>query len=143
MFDPSREQVRRFFCQSWQKCRERRPLVGAEAIAADIIVQHPEYHGLLEDPESVEQEFPPEEGKTNPFLHLSLHLAIAEQLSIDQPRGIRDCYARLCAQREAHDAQHALLECLAEAIWYAQRQGAAIDQDAYLRCLWQAAHAVR
>ena len=83
MFNPSREQVRRFFCESWRKHRQRQVLEGAEATAADLIEQHPEYHALLENPESaVEQEFTPEGGQMNPFLHLSLHLAIADQISI-------------------------------------------------------------
>lgn len=139
MFNPTRDQVRQFFCQTWRKYRERAILVGAEAIAAEIIVQHPEYHRLLEDPAALAQEFTPEQGRTNPFLHLALHLAIAEQVSIDQPAGIRACHEKLCRRHDAHDAEHALLECLGEAIWYAQRNGTAIDENAYLRCLHRAA----
>ena len=96
MFNPSREQVRLFFCDSWRKHREHRLLEGAEATAADLIEQHPEYHALLENPDAaVEQEFTPEGGQMNPFLHLSLHLAIADQISIDQPPGIRAAYHAL------------------------------------------------
>jgi hypothetical protein len=88
MFNPTREQVRQFFCQAWQKHRQRSILEGAEVTAADLILQHPEYHALLEDPATaIEQEFSPESGQMNPFLHLSLHLAVAEQVSIDQPPG--------------------------------------------------------
>src|SRR6185369_15637552 len=80
MFNPSREQVRRFFCDAWQKHLERRPLVGAEVTAVDIVARHPEYQALLADAEgAVAQEWTPEDGQMNPFLHLSLHLAIAEQ----------------------------------------------------------------
>ena len=95
MFNPSREQVRSFFCEAWRKRCAREVVTGAEAVAADLIEQHPEYHALLGQPESaLEQEFTPETGRMNPFLHLSLHLAIAEQISIDQPPGIRAEYER-------------------------------------------------
>jgi len=133
MFNPSREQVRRFFCDAWKKHQERLPLVGAEVAAADIAARHPEYHALLADSAgALDQEWMPEGGQTNPFLHLSLHLAIHEQVSIDQPPGIRAAYEALRARRGPHDAEHVILECLGETIWRAQRQGGAMDADAYL-----------
>lgn len=135
MFNPSREQVRQFFCAAWRKHRERAILEGAEVTAADLIVEHPEYHALLENPAvALEQEFT-ESGQMNPFLHLSLHLAVAEQISIDQPHGIRAAYQALRARLEVHDAEHAILECLGEALWRAQRDGSAIDGVAYLDCV--------
>lgn len=140
MFNPSREQVRQFFCEAWRKYRERLLLEGAEVTAADLILEHPEYHALLEDPTAaIEREFTPEGGQMNPFLHLSLHLAVAEQISIDQPRGIRAIYQTLRARLDVHDAEHAILECLGEALWRAQRQGGGIDAAAYLECLRRAA----
>ncbi len=136
MFNPSREQVRQFFCESWRKYRERQILEGAEATAADLITEHPEYHVLLENPQAaVEQEFTPEGGQMNPFLHLSLHLAIAEQISIDQPRGIKAAYFALRQKTEVHDAEHAIMECLGEALWRSQRAGTALDGEAYLECV--------
>ena len=136
MFNPTREQLRRFFCEAWRKHRERLPLDGAEVTAADLITEHPEYHALLEAPEAaVEKEFTPENGQTNPFLHLSLHLAIAEQISIDQPPGIRAAYQALRQRLEVHDAEHAVMECLGETLWKAQRAGTAIDTAGYLACL--------
>lgn len=136
MFTPSREQVRRFFCDTWRKHRERSVLEGLEATALDIILAHPEYHALLEAPEAaVETDYTPERGETNPFLHLSLHLAIAEQVSIDQPPGIRDAYARVAARCDPHAAQHVLLDCLGETIWSAQRTGGGLDHLAYLECI--------
>ena len=136
MFNPSREQVRQFFCESWRKYRERQILEGAEATAADLIAEHPEYHALLENPQAaVEQEFTPEGGQTNPFLHLSLHLAIAEQISIDQPRGIKAALALLVAKRGEHDAHHEIMECLGEMIWHSQRNGTPPDGAAYLDCV--------
>ena len=139
MFNPSREQVRQFFCESWRKYRERQILEGAEATAADLITEHPEYHALLENPQAaVEQEFTPEGGQTNPFLHLSLHLAIAEQISIDQPPGIRAEYDRLRRTLDVHDAEHAVMECLGETLWHAQRHGTPLDSARYLECLRRA-----
>lgn len=136
MFNPSREQVRRFFCESWRKHRAGSILEGAEVVAADLIAHHPEYHRLLENPDAaLEQEFTPESGQTNPFLHLSLHLAVAEQISIDQPPGIRAAYQTLRARLDVHAAEHAILECLGEALWRAQGQGQAIDQAAYLESI--------
>ena len=142
MFNPSRDQVRRFFCEAWRKHRERAILEGAEAVAADLIEQHPEYHALLENPEAaVNQEFTPESGQMNPFLHLSLHLAIADQISIDQPQGIRAAYQALRNRLEVHEAEHALLECLGEALWRAQRDGGGIDAASYLECVRRVANA--
>lgn len=140
MFNPSREQVRRFFCESWRKHRARLVLEGAETTAADLIEQHPEYHTLLENPDAaVEQEFTPEGGQMNPFLHLSLHLAIADQISIDQPPGIRAAYTALRKRMDVHDAEHAIMECLGETLWRAQREGGQMDAVQYLECVQRAA----
>jgi len=140
MFNPSREQVRVFFCESWRKHRERLVLEGAEATAADLIEQHPEYHALLESPQTaIEQEFTPESGQMNPFLHLSLHLAIADQIGIDQPPGIRAAYHALRTRLEVHQAEHAILECLGETLWRAQREGGTLDAAQYLECVRRAA----
>ena len=131
MFNPSREQVRNFFCDAWRKHRERSILEGAEVTAADLIAQHPEYHSLLENPAAaIEQEFTPEGGQMNPFLHLSLHLAVAEQISIDQPFGIRSAYQALRARLAVHAAEHAIIEWLGESMFGAHRDRRAIDGPA-------------
>ena len=137
MFDPSRDQARAFFFETWRKYRAGMPLVGLENIGLDVILLHPEYHRVLEDPErTLAQEYFPEGGETNPFLHLSLHLALEEQLSIDQPAGIARHLERLVARHgERHAALHEALECLAETVWRAQRDQAAPDAEAYLECL--------
>jgi hypothetical protein len=140
MFNPSRDQVRQFFCTAWRKHRERLPLVGAEVAAADLAARHPEYHPLLDDAEdALTQEWTPEGGQMNPFLHLSLHLAIHEQLSIDQPPGIRAAFETLRAKMELHAAEHVLLECLGETIWRAQREGQPMDAMAYVEQIRRAA----
>lgn len=140
MFNPSREQVRRFFCDAWKKHLERLPLVGAEVTAVDIMVRHPEYHALLADAEgALEKEWTPEAGQMNPFLHLSLHLAIFEQVSIDQPPGIRAAFETLRARLDPHEAEHTILECLGETIWRAQREGGPMDAQAYVEAVRRAA----
>jgi hypothetical protein len=137
MFDPSRDQARSFFFETWRKYRSGRPVAGLESVALDLILLHPEYHRVLDDPEKyLAQEYFPEGGETNPFLHLSLHLALEEQLSIDQPPGIAAHFARLAARRgERHAALHEALDCLAEMVWRAQRDRAPLDAEAYLECL--------
>lgn len=133
MFNPSREQVRRFFCDTWKKQQQHQPLLGAEIAAAEIMQRHPEYHALLNAPElAVDQEWTPEAGQMNPFLHLSLHLAIHEQVSIDQPPGIRRSFELLRLKHDVHPAEHVILEALGETIWEAQRQGGPLDAAAYV-----------
>ena len=137
MFDPTRDQVRAFFFDTWRKYCSGTPLVGLENVGLDVILLHPEYHGVLDAPEKyMAREYFPEDGATNPFLHLSLHLALEEQLSIDQPPGIAGHFAVLAARHgERHAALHEALECLAETVWQAQRGGAVPDGAAYLECL--------
>jgi uncharacterized protein DUF1841 len=137
MFAPSREEARRFLVEAWSKRRSGQPLLPLELIAADLIALHPEYHAVIEHPERyVDRDFSPEAGETNPFLHLSLHLAIAEQLAIDQPPGIRGQFERLrVARGDDHQALHAILECLGEVIWQSQRHGTPPDATVYLACL--------
>ncbi|WP_433960836.1 DUF1841 family protein [Burkholderia pyrrocinia] len=135
MFNPSRDEVRRFFTETWRKQRAGEILTPLEAMAADWIVEHPEYHAELDDADgAAARNYTPEEGRTNPFLHLSMHLAISEQLSIDQPPGIRAAHDKLAAKLDStHDAQHAIMECLGETIWEAQRTNTPPDTDAYLQ----------
>lgn len=137
LFQPSRHQARRFFIDAWRKYREKHPLEPIEAMAVEHILRHPEYHRLLEDEEgSLGRDWLPEMGETNPFLHLSLHLAISEQLSIDQPAGIVARYRNLLHRLgDEHAAQHAVMDCLVEMIWQAQRYHRPLDGAAYLACL--------
>lgn len=136
MFNPSRAQVRSFFIETWRKHRAREVLTPMETIAADIVGQHPEYHALLEDEAALERDFPPEGGQMNPFLHLSLHLAIEEQLAIDQPPGIRAAFDAACARHgERHQALHDALETLGEVLFEAQRSGRPPDGAAYVNGL--------
>jgi hypothetical protein len=137
MFSPSRDQARRFLFDTWRKQREGTPLTDLERMALAVILLHPEYHAQLDAPEQfLERDYLPENGEINPFLHLSMHLAIREQLSIDQPRGVNAQYRRLLEKTGSeHDAEHALLECLGEMLWQAQRRRSAPDPAIYLDCL--------
>ena len=136
MFNPSREEVRRFFFEAWRKYRNQLPIEGLEQTAIEIMLLHPEYHPLLDQPEPyADRDFSPESGQLNPFLHMSLHLAVAEQVSIDQPRGIRALHQQLQSAQGTHVALHVLLECLGETVWQAQRTGMPPDEAAYLECM--------
>jgi hypothetical protein len=140
MFNPTRDQARKFLIDAWAKRRQRLPGTPMDTLAADLVELHPEYHALLEAEDALTREWTPEQGEANPFLHLSLHLAIEEQLSIDQPQGIRAAFAMLQSRRgDRHEALHAVLECLGEMIWRAQRDRASPDGEAYLDCVRRAA----
>jgi hypothetical protein len=137
MFNPSREEARRFLIDAWAKYRAQAPLTDLEKIAAGLIAMHPEYHATFEAPDpQVDRDYQPEAGAVNPFLHLSLHLAVAEQLAIDQPPGIRAELERIRAARgDEHAALHAVLDCLGEVVWHAQRHRTPPDATLYLECL--------
>ena len=134
MFSPTREQVREMFFEAWRKYRAGEVLAGIETLALEVILAHPEYHAMLAQPERYRERDYTDE--SNPFLHMSLHLAFEEQLSIDQPPGIGEVFQALaCKCHDRHDALHEALECLAETMWRAQRDGAPPDAAAYLDCL--------
>ena len=134
MFAPSAQEVRRFFCQAWAKQLGAGVLTPLELQAVDWMTQHPEFHELLQDEEAaVNKDFSVEQGHINPFLHLSMHLSITEQTSIDQPPGIRAAVAKLAARLSSlHEAQHAVMDALGETVWEAQRAGRPPDSQAYL-----------
>jgi hypothetical protein len=134
MFNPSQEQVRRFFCDTFRKYQDKQILSPMEDMAARWIVEHPEYHAALSDVEAaVNMQFSVENGQTNPFLHLSMHLTIAEQVSINQPVGIRPAWQDLRAKLGSeHDAAHQIMESLGTMIWTAQRNKTAPDGQAYV-----------
>lgn len=137
MFSPTRDEARRLFFETWRKFKAGEPLAGLETTVVGVLTSHPEYHAMLDQPERhLQADYAPDGGRVNPFLHLSLHLAVEEQLSIDQPRGIRGRYEALAARLGSeHDAKHRILECLAETVWQAQRDRAGFDENVYFDCL--------
>lgn len=137
MFNPSQADVRRFFCAVHAKAQASAPMEAIETLASLWIAEHPEYHAELADADAaVARNYDETPDRTNPFLHLSMHLSISEQCSIDQPRGIRQAVELLAARLGSlHDAHHAAMECLATMLWEAQRAGRAPDGDAYIACV--------
>jgi hypothetical protein len=137
MFQPSQADVRRFFCTAAAKHREGRPVDAMEAIAVRWIAEHPEYAADLADEAAAQAAvYTVEEGRTNPFLHLAMHLSIDEQMSIDQPSGIRQAIELLAARRGSlHAAHHDVMDCLGEMIWASQRSGLPPDGQAYIDCV--------
>ncbi len=134
MFNPSQEDVRRFFCGVHAKARAGQPLDALETLASQWIAEHPEYHADLADAQAaVSRVYEAADGRSNPFLHLSMHLSISEQCSIDQPRGIRQAVELLAARRDSlHDAHHEAMECLGQMLWESQRSGRPPDGQAYI-----------
>ena len=137
MFAPSQSDVRRFFCATRAKRLAGAPLTPMETLAAEWVAQHPEYDADLADVDAaLARVFDVDAGRTNPFLHLSMHLTITEQVAIDQPSGIRQAFELLAARAgSAHAAHHAIMECLGEMIWASQRSGAPPDGQRYLDCV--------
>jgi len=137
MFQPSQHDVRRFFCDAYRKQRDGLPLTPIEAGAVRWIDQHPEYADALADVDAaLAAVYDVESGRANPFLHLSMHLSISEQLAIDQPSGIRQATALLARRLGSeHEAQHQVMECLGEMIWTSQRSGLPPDGERYLECV--------
>jgi len=137
MFNPSQQDVRRFFCETFRKHRSHEILTPLEAIAADWINEHPEYHeALAELDAALEANYSVDRGQTNPFLHLSMHLSIAEQISVDQPKGVKTAFQLLARKYNSeHEAHHQIMECLGEMIWNSQRTGLPPDGEAYVEAL--------
>ena len=136
LFNPSRDEARTFLFESWRKRRAGELLTPLEDLAAQLVAKHPEYHSVLEDVQHLDTDYSPEQGVANPFLHLMMHLTIEEQISIDQPSGIREHFQRLTRKLDSeHDAQHRMMECLSEMIWLAQRNHVQPDAAVYLDCL--------
>ena len=137
MFNPSQDDVRRFFCAVLGKSRSRQPMDALETLASQWLSQHPEYEAELADEQAaLAATYDGSNGQANPFLHLSMHLSISEQCSIDQPRGIRQAVELLAARRDSlHHAHHEAMECLGQMLWESQRSGRPPDGDAYVECV--------
>ncbi len=134
----SRDEIRQVYLKVWHKMQNQSVLEPLEAIIADVIKLHPEYHSMLEMGETAKQkDFSPEDGQTNPFLHMGMHITLREQAGGDRPAGILDIYTKLVQQKGIHETEHAMMECLGQTLWNAQRHDAMPDENAYLACLRQ------
>ena len=134
MFEPSQADVRRFFCTVYAKWRDGQPMDALETLASQWVAEHPEYHADFSDVDAaLERMYEVKDGKVNPFLHLSMHLSVSEQCSIDQPRGIRQAVELLTARRDSlHTAHHETMDALGQMIWESQRSGRPLDGQAYI-----------
>ncbi len=133
----SRDQLRQMYVNAWQKHQDKLPLSPLESQIADVLMLHPEYQSMFNDRERIlDKDWTPEQGATNPFLHMGLHLAIRDQVATDRPVGIQSIYGALLQRTDnMHDIEHRMIECLAEALWNAQRSGMPPDEAAYLERL--------
>lgn len=137
MFTPTRDEARRFLFDAWAKFQAQQPLTELEKLTVDILLRHPEYHRIFSQPEAwADKDYLPEFGEINPFLHISMHLSLAEQLGIDQPPGIRQFHQQLAEKHgDVHEAEHDIIDCLGEMLWQAQRQRRMPDPAVYFACL--------
>ena len=137
MHSSNRNDTRQTFFEVWRKMQRGAPLTALESIIADVIRLHPEYHAMLaDDGRALDKDWLPDGGETNPFLHMGMHIAIREQLSIDRPAGIKAAYEALLRHTgDAQEAEHAMLECLGEILWRAQRENRLPDEASYLACI--------
>lgn len=136
MFGQDRTELRQMFFTAWQKHQNKQLMEPLEAVIAKIIELHPEYHTLLEDQETLDKDYTPEMGQTNPFLHMAMHISIQEQLSTKRPTGIEQLYqSMLKKNKDAHETEHLMMECLGKMLWEAQSQNRMPDENNYLSCL--------
>ena len=136
MLNLNRNELRQFFFTTWNKFQAKLPLGSIEQQVMDVILLHPEYHFIFSSPEKyIEHHFFPELDEPNPFLHLSLHLSVREQIATNRPVGIRALFNALNSKKAAHEAEHDFMSCLAEALWLAQKNGQIPDEATYLENL--------
>ena len=133
LYGSDRDDLRRSWVDAWSKSRAGQPLEPLERLLAEVVSEHPEHHAALESPDALTREFPPEAGRSNPFLHMGLHVAIREQIATDRPPGVRRLYVELLPRfADTHRLEHALMECLAQTLRDAQRAGGVPDEARYL-----------
>jgi hypothetical protein len=134
IFGQDRDELRKMYADAWQKQSEQRPLSPLESQIAAVVAKHPEYHAALSG--DLARDYTGEDGQTNPFLHMGLHLGIQEQVTTNRPAGIAAIYRQLAVKlNDAHAAEHRMIDCLAETLWDAQRAQAAPDEQRYLERL--------
>lgn len=133
MFGTDRNQLRQMYRTAWEKHQQQQLLSPLEAQIADVIKEHPEYHNFITQ---LDKDFLPETGESNPFLHMGLHLGLREQIATNRPKGINKIYKQLLKTKgSSHDAEHSMIECLAEAMWSSQQNNQPPDEVSYLKCL--------
>ncbi len=139
-----RSELRRFYLEAWHKARAGLPMAPLEQMVAAVVAEHPEYQFLLEnEDQALERDYRPENGETNPFLHMALHIALREQVAADRPSGVYGIHNALSGHFDSRsEAEHRMMDCLSETLWHAQRYNALPDEAAYLACLETLAHRI-
>ncbi|MFK5912844.1 MAG: DUF1841 family protein [Woeseiaceae bacterium] len=136
MFGQDRTELRQMFFTAWEKHNNKKIMEPLEAVVAKIIELHPEYHKLLENNDTVDKDYTPEMGETNPFLHMAMHISIQEQLSTKRPTGIEQVHQSMLRKiSDPHETEHVMMECLGKMLWEAQSQNRMPDENSYLNCL--------
>lgn len=137
LFGQNRNQIRQVFIEAWRKYNAKEALEPLEQVIAHIIAKHPEYHNQLTDTKTtLDKDYVPEMGQSNPFLHMGLHISIQEQISVNQPSGINTIYESLLSKhQDSHEVEHMMMECLAQTIWEVQRNNGVMNEDKYIECL--------
>jgi hypothetical protein len=133
LYTQDRTEQRKFLANAWRKFLGKKILDPLESQLTQVIEIHPEYHSLIQN---VESDYFPEQGEVNPFLHINLHLSLREQLSINQPHGIKEIYQKIInSTGDSHEAEHKMMDCIAEMIFSSQKNNLPMDHQAYIRCL--------
>jgi hypothetical protein len=133
VFFQDRKKQREFLANSWQKYTSNKTLEPLEQQLVSVIKIHPEYHNLIGN---IDSEYLPEQGGVNPFLHINLHLALRDQLSINQPKGVKEVHQKLIDQyKDPHVVEHLMMECIAEMIYISQKNNTTMDQESFLNCI--------
>ena len=136
MFGQDRTELRQMFFSAWEKHQNKQLMEPLEAVVAKIIELHPEYHALLENKDTLDRDYTPEMGQTNPFLHMAMHISIQEQLSTKRPTGIEQLHQSILKKnKDPHETEHLMMECLGKMLWEAQSQNRMPDENDYLTCL--------
>lgn len=136
LYTSERDKLRQFYVDTWKKARMGLAMDPMETMIARVIELHPEYHRLLENEKHLGNEYKPEDGETNPFLHMGMHLGLQEQVAMDRPQGIQTVYQQLGEKiGDVHETEHAMMECLAEVLWVSQRDQVEPDEQVYLAAL--------
>jgi hypothetical protein len=136
LFGENRSDLREVFFSAWEKFHRGDALEPAEQLVVDVLHRHPEYHRVVGNRDNADKDWTPEMGETNPFLHMGMHIALAEQVGMDRPAGIRQAYEQLAAgMGDTHAAEHEMMECLGRSLWEAQQSGGQPDEAGYLGCV--------
>jgi len=133
VFSQDRKKQRKFLAKSWKKYTNYKPLDPLEEQLVSIIEIHPEYQDLISN---IDSEYFPGQGEVNPFLHINLHLAIRDQLSLNQPKGVKEVHHELIKHyKDSHEVEHLMMECITEMIYISQKNNTTMDQESYLNCI--------